>query len=233
MRVGIIGQGYVGLTISLSAAKVGHSVVGFDLNEALVSSLNSAKSHIEDVTDRALESIIKNKTYKASFAAKDLEGCEVIIIAVPTPLDEERSPDLSFLHSAVELIRQNVKSPALIINESTSYPGTLRNEIASRLEGVEHSFASSPERIDPGNKEWTTKNTPRLVGGLTPEALAKAREFYGSFCDDIIEVSSPEVAEAAKIFENTFRQVNIALVNDFWPRSSRCSSNQTVWFYGI
>jgi UDP-N-acetyl-D-glucosamine dehydrogenase len=215
MRVGIIGQGYVGLTISLSAAKVGHSVVGFDLNEALVSSLNSAKSHIEDVTDRALESIIKNKTYKASFAAKDLEGCEVIIIAVPTPLDEERSPDLSFLHSAVELIRQNVKSPALIINESTSYPGTLRNEIASRLEGVEHSFASSPERIDPGNKEWTTKNTPRLVGGLTPEALAKAREFYGSFCDDIIEVSSPEVAEAAKIFENTFRQVNIALVNEF------------------
>jgi UDP-N-acetyl-D-glucosamine dehydrogenase len=119
------------------------------------------------------------------------------------------------LHSAVELIRQNVKSPALIINESTSYPGTLRNEIASRLEGVEHSFASSPERIDPGNKEWTTKNTPRLVGGLTPEALAKAREFYGSFCDDIIEVSSPEVAEAAKIFENTFRQVNIALVNEF------------------
>jgi UDP-N-acetyl-D-glucosamine dehydrogenase len=215
MRVGIIGQGYVGLTISLSAAKVGHSVVGFDLNEALVSSLNSAKSHIEDVTDRALESIIKNKTYKASFAAKDLEGCEVIIIAVPTPLDEERSPDLSFLHSAVELIRQNVKSPALIINESTSYPGTLRNEIAARLEGVEHSFASSPERIDPGNKEWTTKNTPRLVGGLTPEALAKAREFYGSFCDDIIEVSSPEVAEAAKIFENTFRQVNIALVNEF------------------
>ena len=215
MRVGIIGQGYVGLTISLSAAKVGHSVVGFDLNDALVSSLNSAKSHIEDVTDRALESIIKNKTYKASFEAKDLEGCEVIIVAVPTPLDEERNPDLSFLHSAVELIRQNVKSPALIINESTSYPGTLRNEIAARLEGVEHSFASSPERIDPGNKEWTTKNTPRLVGGLTPEALAKAREFYGSFCDDIIEVSSPEVAEAAKIFENTFRQVNIALVNEF------------------
>jgi UDP-N-acetyl-D-glucosamine dehydrogenase len=215
MRVGIIGQGYVGLTISLSAAKVGHSVVGFDLNEALVSSLNSAKSHIEDVTDRALESIIKNKTYKASFEGKDLEGCEVIIIAVPTPLDEERNPDLSFLHSAVELIRQNVKSPALIINESTSYPGTLRNEIAARLERVEHSFASSPERIDPGNKEWTTKNTPRLVGGLTPEALAKAREFYGSFCDDIIEVSSPEVAEAAKIFENTFRQVNIALVNEF------------------
>jgi UDP-N-acetyl-D-glucosamine dehydrogenase len=215
MRVGIIGQGYVGLTLSLSAAKVGHSVVGFDLNEALVSSLNSAKSHIEDVTDRALESIIKNKTYRASLEAKDLEGCEVIIIAVPTPLDEERNPDLSFLHSAVELIRQNVKSPALIVNESTSYPGTLRNEIAARLEGVEHSFASSPERIDPGNKEWTTKNTPRLVGGLTPEALAKAREFYGSFCDDIIEVSSPEVAEAAKIFENTFRQVNIALVNEF------------------
>jgi UDP-N-acetyl-D-glucosamine dehydrogenase len=108
-----------------------------------------------------------------------------------------------------------VKSPALIVNESTSYPGTLRNEIAARITGVEHLFASSPERVDPGNTRWGTKNTPRLIGGLTPEAVAKARDFYASFCDSIIEVSSPEVAEAAKIFENTFRQVNIALVNEF------------------
>jgi UDP-N-acetyl-D-glucosamine dehydrogenase len=122
---------------------------------------------------------------------------------------------LSYVHAAAELIQKNINSPALIVNESTSYPGTLRNEIAGRITGVSHQYASSPERVDPGNTQWGTKNTPRLIGGLTPAALAKAREFYASFCDSIIEVSSPEVAEAAKIFENTFRQVNIALVNEF------------------
>ena len=113
------------------------------------------------------------------------------------------------------MINRNVKSPALIVNESTSYPGTLRTEIAARITTVEHLYASSPERVDPGNTQWGTKNTPRLIGGLTPAAVARAREFYATFCDSIIEVSSPEVAEAAKIFENTFRQVNIALVNEF------------------
>jgi UDP-N-acetyl-D-glucosamine dehydrogenase len=144
-----------------------------------------------------------------------MDGSDVIVIAVPTPLDAQRNPDLSFVHAAAELIQKNVKSPALIVNESTSYPGTLRHEISARITGIDHLYASSPERVDPGNTEWGTKNTPRLIGGLTPAAVAKAREFYGSFCDSIIEVSSPEVAEAAKIFENTFRQVNIALVNEF------------------
>ena len=134
---------------------------------------------------------------------------------MPTPLDSQRNPDLSFVHAAAELIQKNVKSPALVVNESTSYPGTLRNEIAARISGVDHLYASSPERVDPGNTEWGTKNTPRLIGGLTPTAVAKAKEFYSSFCDTVIEASSPEVAEAAKIFENTFRQVNIALVNEF------------------
>jgi UDP-N-acetyl-D-glucosamine dehydrogenase len=122
---------------------------------------------------------------------------------------------LSYVHAASDLISKHVKSPALVVNESTSYPGTLRNEIAARITGADHLYASSPERVDPGNTEWRTKNTPRLIGGLTPAAVAKAKEFYASFCDSIIEVSSPEVAEAAKIFENTFRQVNIALVNEF------------------
>jgi UDP-N-acetyl-D-glucosamine dehydrogenase len=144
-----------------------------------------------------------------------LEGSDVIVIAVPTPLDDQRNPDLSYVHDAADLIAGNVKTAALIVNESTSYPGTLRNEIAARITDVDHLFASSPERVDPGNTQWGTKNTPRLIGGLTPAAVAKAREFYASFCDSIIEVSSPEVAEAAKIFENTFRQVNIALVNEF------------------
>ena len=215
MRVAIIGQGYVGLTIAVGAAGAGHSVVGFDVNDGLVAALNAGTSHIEGITDKALAGFVSSGAYRASTDAAVLDGCEVVVIAVPTPLDEKRNPDLSFVHDAADLIAKNVKSPALIVNESTSYPGTLRNEIAARISGVDHLFASSPERVDPGNAEWGTKNTPRLVGGLTPAAVAKAREFYGSFCDTIIEVSSPEVAEAAKIFENTFRQVNIALVNEF------------------
>jgi UDP-N-acetyl-D-glucosamine dehydrogenase len=215
MRVAIIGQGYVGLTIALGAASAGHSVVGFDVNDGLVDQLNAGKSHIEGITDKDLGSFIASSSYMASADAFVLAGSDVIVIAVPTPLDAQRNPDLSFVHAAADLIEKNVKSPALIVNESTSYPGTLRNEIAVRITGVNHLYASSPERVDPGNSEWGTKNTPRLIGGLTPAAVAKAKEFYGSFCDSIIEVSSPEVAEAAKIFENTFRQVNIALVNEF------------------
>jgi UDP-N-acetyl-D-glucosamine dehydrogenase len=215
MRVAIIGQGYVGLTIAVGAAGAGHRVIGFDVNEGLVASLNAGTSHIEGVSDIELATFIASGSYKASTEPAVIEGCDVIVIAVPTPLDDARNPDLSFVHSAAQLIAQNVKTPALIINESTSYPGTLRNEIAARITGVEHLYASSPERVDPGNTEWGTKNTPRLIGGLTPAAVAKARQFYETFCDTIIEVSSPEVAEAAKIFENTFRQVNIALVNEF------------------
>jgi UDP-N-acetyl-D-glucosamine dehydrogenase len=215
MRVAIIGQGYVGLTIAVGAAGAGHSVTGFDVNESLVSALNAGTSHIEGVSDNELASFIASGAYKASTEPAVIDGCDVIVIAVPTPLDDARNPDLSFVHAAAELIAKNVKLPALIINESTSYPGTLRNEIAAHITGVEHLYASSPERVDPGNTQWGTKNTPRLIGGLTPAAVAKARDFYSTFCDTIIEVSSPEVAEAAKIFENTFRQVNIALVNEF------------------
>jgi UDP-N-acetyl-D-glucosamine dehydrogenase len=215
MRVAIIGQGYVGLTIAVGAAGAGHSVIGFDINESLVAALNAGTSHIEGVSDKELASFIGSGTYRAITEPAVIDGCDVIVIAVPTPLDEARNPDLSYVHAAADLIAKNVKSPSLIINESTSYPGTLRNEIAARITGVDHLYASSPERVDPGNTEWGTKNTPRLIGGLTPAAVAKAKEFYATFCDTIIEVSSPEVAEAAKIFENTFRQVNIALVNEF------------------
>jgi UDP-N-acetyl-D-glucosamine dehydrogenase len=215
MRVAIIGQGYVGLTIAVGAAGVGHRVVGFDINKGLVAQLNSGKSHIEGISDSALLGFVSSGAYLASTDAAELNGADVIVIAVPTPLDEARNPDLAFVHAAADLIAENVKSPALIVNESTSYPGTLRNEIAARINGVTHLYASSPERVDPGNNQWGTKNTPRLIGGMTPEATTRTHEFYSTFCDEIIEVSSPEVAEAAKIFENTFRQVNIALVNEF------------------
>jgi UDP-N-acetyl-D-glucosamine dehydrogenase len=215
MRVAIIGQGYVGLTIAVGASSAGHKVIGFDVNDVLVAQLNAGKSHIEGVSCDELSRFIATGTYLATSDPTALDGSDVIVIAVPTPLDEARNPDLSFVHAASDLIAGYAKSPALIINESTSYPGTLRKEIAARISGVDHMYASSPERVDPGNTQWGTKNTPRLIGGLTPAAVAKAKEFYGTFCDTIIEVSSPEVAEAAKIFENTFRQVNIALVNEF------------------
>jgi UDP-N-acetyl-D-glucosamine dehydrogenase len=139
---------------------------------------------------------------------------------VPTPLTSDRKPDLRFIDAACKTIGENVKKPVLIINESTSFPGTLRNYIKPAIEKysknkIEHLYAISPERVDPGRGDYNQKNTPRLFGGLTPEASAMTREFYSKFCDELVEVSSPEVAEAAKLFENTFRQVNIALVNEF------------------
>ena len=177
-------------------------------------------SHIEDVPNVQMEKAIESQKYLATATAKDLIDCEIVIIAVPTPLDSNRLPDLQHVISAAELLGKNLKRKTLVINESTSYPGTLRNIIAPTVlkftpPGIDHLFAISPERVDPGNKEWDLSSTPRIIAGLTPESAKKALEFYSSFCKELIEVSSPEVAEAAKLFENTFRQVNIALVNEF------------------
>ncbi len=158
--------------------------------------------------------------YVATTEVNDLVDAEIVVIAVPTPLTQDRKPDLSYIDSACRSIGAGVTSPALIINESTSFPGTLRDYIKPLIEKysdnkIEHLYAISPERVDPGRKDWDQKNTPRLFAGLTPEASKKTKEFYSTFCDNLVEVSSPEVAEAAKLFENTFRQVNIALVNEF------------------
>ena len=215
MRIAIIGQGYVGLTVAVGAAGAGHQVLGFDINTGLVQQLSDGNSHIEGISDEQLASLIATDNYQATDDPKKLDGCDVIVVAVPTPLNDARNPDLSFVHAAADLIDKHVNNSALVINESTSFPGTLRNEIAARITQAQHLFASSPERVDPGNNQWNTKNTPRLIGGLTTEALEKAKDFYATFCDAITTVSSPEVAETAKLFENTFRQVNIALVNEF------------------
>ena len=220
MRVAIIGQGYVGLTIAVDAATAGNTVVGFDVNNALVAQLNLGVAHIEGISDSALAGLVGSGSYKASTDAAVLDGCDVVVIAVPTPLTEERKPDLGFIEAACKTIGENVKRPVLIINESTSFPGTLRNYIKPAIEKyspspIAHLYAISPERVDPGRVDWDQKNTPRLYAGLTPEASKAVREFYSTFCDNLIEVSSPEVAESAKLFENTFRQVNIALVNEF------------------
>ena len=135
MRVAIMGQGYVGLTIAVGAAGAGHSVVGFDVNDGLVTALNAGTSHIEGITDASLSGFIASGAYKASTDPSVLDGCDVIVIAVPTPLDDKRNPDLSYVHNAADLIAKNVKSPALIINESTAYPGTFRTQIAARITG--------------------------------------------------------------------------------------------------
>jgi UDP-N-acetyl-D-glucosamine dehydrogenase len=200
VKIAIIGQGYVGRSIAVSAAAAGHRVVGFDTNPVVISALKMSGDY-QATTDSSL-----------------ISDAEIVLIAVPTPLDENRKPDLSAVKAACATIIEKVKKSVLIINESTSYPGTLRNEIAAVIEqasGLGHLYAASPERVDPGNEKWTQKNTPRLLAGLTPEATTLALEFYSSFCDELVEVSTPEVAEAAKLFENTFRQVNIALVNEF------------------
>ena len=218
MKVSIIGQGYVGLTISVFAAEH-HTVVGFDKNQGVVDALNSGRSHIEGVASSDLAKWIAAGKYKATTDAADIARSDVVVIAVPTPLTKDRKPDLAFVEAACKTIGENLKTPALIINESTSFPGTVRNLIKPEIEkysgGVEHMYAVSPERVDPGRVDWDQKNTPRLYAGLTAEASIAVREFYSTFCDNLVEVSSPEVAESAKLFENTFRQVNIALVNEF------------------
>ena len=218
MKVSIIGQGYVGLTISAFAGQA-HDVIGFDTNSEIVNRLNQGISHIEGVESSVILELISKRKFSATTNEAEIMGSDIVVIALPTPLDTSRKPDLSFIDSACKVIAKNLDVPALIINESTSYPGTLRNYIKPLIEKystvkITHEYAISPERVDPGRVEWNQKNTPRLFAGLTPEATRRTREFYASFCDNLVEVSSPEVAEAAKLFENTFRQVNIALVNE-------------------
>ena len=219
-NVVVVGQGYVGLPLSLAIAEAGFNVIGFDLNGSLVDQLNAGKSHIEDISNETLMNHIKSGNYTASSNPIDFSNSEIAIIAVPTPLDTERKPDISYIESASKLLGENLTKETLIINESTSYPGTLREVIAPIVnkfspKSIKHLFAISPERVDPGNENWSIKNTPRILAGLTIEAKEQAKKFYSKFCDNLVEVSSPEVAEAAKLFENTFRQVNIALVNEF------------------
>jgi UDP-N-acetyl-D-glucosamine dehydrogenase len=219
MKIAIIGQGYVGLTISAFAGEY-FDVIGFDNNQRIVDQLNNGISHIEGVESSVLQQWINAGRYQATTNGRDIVDADLVVIAVPTPLSKDRKPDLGFIEAACKTIGENVNKPVLVINESTSFPGTLRNYIKPAIEKysnnkIEHLYAISPERVDPGRSDFNQKNTPRLYSGLTPEASEKTRAFYSKFCDNLVEVSSPEVAEAAKLFENTFRQVNIALVNEF------------------
>ncbi len=219
MKIAVIGQGYVGLTLA-SFASEHYEVVGFDSNKTIVDQLKLGISHIEGIENSILLKRIESGRLKVTNKGSEISDCEIVVIAVPTPLNEDRNPNLSFINAACKTIGESLLQPALIINESTSFPGTLRKYIKPSIEGysskkLSHLYAISPERVDPGRTDFNQKNTPRLFAGLTMEAAERTRDFYSKFCDNLVEVSSPEVAEAAKLFENTFRQVNIALVNEF------------------
>jgi UDP-N-acetyl-D-glucosamine dehydrogenase len=233
MKVAVIGQGYVGLTLAVGAAKSGLEVIGIDIDEDLISNLIIGNSKVPGVSNSVLSDLIKSKKYLPTSDFNNMNSSKVVVIAVPTPVDINRNPDLSFIIEASKSISKYLTSPALIINESTSYPGTLRNLIQSTIEEtstVKFEYAAAPERVDPANEEWQLSNTTRVVSGLTEIATERAIEFYSFFCSSIYRASSPEVAEAAKLFENTFRQVNIALVNEFSEIMSKLgiSANEVV-----
>jgi UDP-N-acetyl-D-glucosamine dehydrogenase len=221
--VAIVGQGYVGLPLAMATSIAGWKTVGVDKSAKVVSSLNTGLSHIEDVKDDDLKRVVESGVYVASTDFSKVSSAQVCVICVPTPVDSQGNPDLSHLENAVISIAPHLENGTLLINESTSFPGTLKDLIIPlvrlhRKSGTDSlQFASAPERVDPGNTSWNMKSTPRLVSGIDEESKDKVLSFYNSICEKVILVSSPEVAEMAKLLENTFRQVNIALVNQLVP----------------
>jgi UDP-N-acetyl-D-glucosamine dehydrogenase len=217
----IIGQGYVGLPLAMAAVDAGWTVIGIDNFEAKVTQINSGKSPVEDISDSQLQTALASGAYRASADFSSVAKASVITICVPTPLDHKREPDLSLLQSAATAIAPFVSNDTLVVSESTSYPGTLRDIIIPTVDSLKPKdsvkvyYASAPERVNPGDLIWNQKNTPRLVGAVDAASQVKALTFYESICDVAVSVSTPEVAEAAKLLENTFRLVNIALINEF------------------
>ena len=219
--IAIVGLGYVGLPLALAACQAGHIVYGLDHDVRRVDLLRSGKSYIEDVNSDDLRTFSNNKSLEFYSSYEIISKCSIVIICVPTPLDSNNNPDLTILENAILSIAPYLANGTLVISESTSYPGTLRNFIEPTINRIcpekmdKLLFAVAPERVDPGNSQFNHSNTPRIVGGIGEQALTKAVQFYKTINSHVITVSQPEVAEAAKLLENTFRQVNIALVNEF------------------
>lgn len=216
----IIGQGYVGLPLAQAAVHAGWKVTGFDLSERVVSGLNSGKSHIDDLSDDEISEMLA-AGYSATSDSGVIAESSIVVICVPTPLGEAGAPDLSFIESASATVGQNMAPGTTVILESTTYPGTTEDVCLPLLEeksGLKHSadfeLAYSPERVDPGSAKYGIKNTPKLVGGITPQGTENAASFYETFVDTVVRMSGPKEAETAKLLENTFRHVNIALVNE-------------------
>jgi UDP-N-acetyl-D-glucosamine dehydrogenase len=219
-RVGVIGLGYVGLPLAVEFADAGFSVVGYDVSDRVVSIVNDGRSHIADVAASEVAALVKAKRLLATTDAMQLEDLDAISIAVPTPLAKTRDPDMSYVLSAVETVSRVARAGQLIVLESTTYPGTTRELLLPAMEarglvvGHDVFLAFSPERVDPGNERWSTRNTPKVVGGMTPACTEVAAALYGACIESVVPVSSPEAAELTKLLENTFRSVNIALVNE-------------------
>jgi len=224
----VIGQGYVGLPLAMTAVDAGWHVIGVDNFAAKVDQINSGSSPIEDILDTQIQFAIDKGVYEATTDFSAVARASVITICVPTPLNEKREPDLTLLCNAATWIAPFLSNGTLVVSESTSFPGTLRNIIIPIINSLKRKnlttlyFSSAPERVNPGDAVWNQKNTPRLVGAINEKSKSKALAFYELICDTVVSVSSPEVAEAAKLLENTFRLVNIALINEF---TQLCSAN--------
>jgi UDP-N-acetyl-D-glucosamine dehydrogenase len=219
MRIGIVGLGYVGLPLAVSFAEAGHEVVGVDSAPTKAVSLNAGRSYVEDIPDAALTPLLDR--LRASVDYADLEPCDAVVICVPTPLTGSREPDLTYLDAAAGSLAPVLRRGQLVVLESTTYPGTTREQLLPALErgsgltaGEDFHLAFSPERIDPGRSDYTVRTTPKLLGGLTAACAERARELYALVCDEVVVLSAPEAAELAKLLENVFRSVNIALVNE-------------------
>ena len=220
MQIQIVGQGYVGLPLALAASNCGYTVIGIDNNAEKVYQISKGVSPVEDITDEELKLAIQSGKYRATGNIDASQGTNLICICVPTPLDQDHRPDLGALVAAVTTVGKNLTPGMLVIIESTISPGTTRKLLlpilveTSGLSEKEFHLAYSPERIDPLNKEWNIKNTPKLVAGLTDQAAMLAQEFYSKFVDQVVICPTVEVAETAKLLENSYRLVNISFINE-------------------
>jgi len=218
--VAIVGAGYVGMPLAQVFADAGRTVVLVDVNDEVVDGINRGESHIGDVPSEALKALVDAGRVSATSDYDVLREVDAILIALPTPLSSHREPDLTIVESAAAEIASRLRKGQVVVLESTTYPGTTRESLQPILErsglkaGGDFHLAFSPERVDPGRTDWTTKNTPKLVGGLTPACTERAVELYRSAVDTVVPLSSPETAEMTKLLENIFRAVNIALVNE-------------------
>ena len=218
--VAIVGAGYVGVPLAQVFAEAGRSVLLVDRDAGRVAQLNRGESYIEDVPSAVLKRLVDEHGLRATTDYDDLRDADAILIALPTPLSKQREPDLSIVNGAVDEIAQRLRAGHLVVLESTTYPGTTREEVLPRLErtglrvGRDFWLAFSPERVDPGREDWTTKNVPKVVGGITEACTERAAALYEGVVDTVHRVSSPEAAELTKLLENIFRSVNIALVNE-------------------
>ncbi len=218
--VGIVGLGYVGLPLAVEVARSGFKVIGCDISEPVCTGINAGKSHVEDVPAETLAGYVKQGLITATTDFARLKDCDVISICVPTPLNKTKDPDLSYVVSAAESCRAGLRVGQVIILESTTYPGTTREVLLPIFEstglkvGTDFGLCFSPERVDPGNPTWQTRNTPKVIGGITKRCNAAAMALYGKVFDTLVPVESPEAAELVKVYENTFRMINIALANE-------------------